>query len=85
MVRVNSAENIQEAQNKLKLLIEKAQKQKIDLWEISAIRQQKKFFEVKKKIKIFTVFLVLLVFYGKFNNLLTSDKVDLIHSKVYFR
>ena len=84
MVRLSSAENVQEAQEKLKLLIEKAQKQKIDLWEISTIKQQKKFFGISKKIKIFAAFLVLLIFYGNFNNLFTSDKVNLIFLKSLF-
>lgn len=66
-----------EAQEKLKLLIEKAQKQKIDLRKIPAIQNNKKLFEVERKFKLFAGCLVILLTYGYFNDHFNSDKVKI--------
>lgn len=67
---------MEEAQVKLKLLIEKAQNQNINLWEIPAIKQQKKLLESNRKVKIFVASLIMVTLYGKFNGLLNTDKVN---------
>lgn len=68
---------MEEAQAKLKRLLEKAHKEKIDLWKIPAIQQQKNLLKVRRKFKLIVAFLFFLFFYGKFNYLMTSEKVQL--------
>lgn len=67
---------MEEAQTKLKLLIEKAQKQNIDLMKVPAI-EQKKLLKVSRNFKLFVAVLVLLTIYGMFNDLFNSDKVKI--------
>lgn len=68
---------MEEAQAKLKLLIEKAQKQNIDLMKVPAI-EQKELLKVSRNFKLFVAVLALLTIYGMFNDLFNSDKVKII-------
>lgn len=68
---------MEEAQEKLKLLIKKAKKEKLDLWKIPAVKKRENIFEVQRKFKLFVVFVAFLFAYGKFADLFTSEKVNL--------
>lgn len=67
---------MEDAQNTLKVLIEKAQKLKIDLSKVPAIQKRKSFFQVPRKVKLCVSLLVLLIAYAKFGDLIASDKVN---------
>lgn len=66
---------MEKAQEKLKLLIEKARKEKIDLWKIPAIKNREKLFGVDRNLKVFVVFVAFLLAYGQFGDLYNTDKV----------
>lgn len=66
---------MEEAQERLKVLMEKARKEKIDLSQLKSIEKRGNLFQVSTKIKVFTVLIFVLVFYGNFGYLLDSEKV----------
>lgn len=67
---------MEEAQTKLKVLIEKAEKQKIDLRKLNAIRKRGSLLmNVGVRFKFGLCFVVALMIYGQFGNLLDSEKV----------
>lgn len=67
---------MEEAQTKLKVLIEKAEKQKIDLRKLNAIRKRGSLLmNVGVRFKFVLCFVVALMIYGQFGNLLDSEKV----------
>lgn len=67
--------SMEEVQVKLKALIEKAQKQKIDLSKIKSIRKREKFFAVSNKCKFCVVVLIFAIFYGHFGEYFFTKSV----------
>lgn len=68
-------DTMEDAQVHLKVLIEKAQRKKIDLRKVSAIQKRENFLRVNRKVKLWFGFLVLLFAYAKLGDLIDSDKV----------
>lgn len=71
---------MEKAQEKLKVLLLRAEKEKLDLWKIPAIKNRGKLFEVDRKFKVFVAFTAFLFAYGKFGDLYNSEKVKCFYS-----
>jgi hypothetical protein len=67
---------MEETQEKLKALIEKAQKEKVDLRSLKAIKKRESFFKIERKFKLFLVLLVIVSLNGMFNHLFFTEKAS---------
>lgn len=66
---------MEEAQAKLKALIMEAQKQKIDLTKVPAIRKREKLLQVNKKVKFLIFLAVVSLIYRQTHQLFGDKKV----------
>lgn len=67
---------MEEAQKKLKALIEKAHKEKVDLETLKAIKTRGSFFKTCRKIKLLIILLVIFSLNGTFNHLFLTEKAS---------
>lgn len=68
---------MEEAQNKLKELMKKAQKQNVNLREIQAIKKRGSLFRIRRKFMAYAVLLACFILHGYFGDLINSEKVSL--------
>lgn len=72
-----SKSSVEEAQIKLKALMEKAQKEKLDLRQLKAIKKRGiAEFKLQRKYKISLIVLLVAVVYGNVQHLFNTDKVS---------
>jgi hypothetical protein len=70
-----AGEIMEEAREKLKVLMKKARKEKIDLSGLKAVRKRESFFSYGRKTKVFGVLVVLVVLHGATEHLLFTKNV----------
>jgi len=74
---------MEKAEEKLKVLMEKAKQQNFDLSSLKSIKKRKQHFAIPFKLKSLTALLILSCFYGSFSHLFDSQKVRSFSSTTF--